>query len=124
MTSKDLFLGIDIGTSGVKATLVDRRGDVAASVTVAHPLATPAPGWAEQDPDDWWKATATAVKGVIRRAGAAGERVGSVGMSGQMHSSVFLDRASRVIRPALLWCDGRTSEECREITARVGDAKL
>src|SRR5688572_30292193 len=80
-------------------------------------MATPRPGWAEQDPDAWWAATQAAAREVLARAPGP---VAAVGLSGQMHSSVFLDRAGAVIRPALLWCDGRTTAECREITERAG----
>jgi xylulokinase len=124
MPPTDHFLGLDIGTSGVKATLVDRRGDVTATATVAHPLSTPHPGWAEQRPEDWWKASVGAIRQVLARSRVPAGRVVSVGLSGQMHSSVFLDAQNRVIRPALLWCDGRTTEECREVTARIGEARL
>jgi xylulokinase len=118
------FLGLDIGTSGVKALLVDERGRLKGSVTMSLPLSTPKPGWAEQHPDDWWKASVAAIKQVLRKSKLKPARIGGVGLSGQMHSSVFLDRSGRVIRPALLWCDGRTSEECREITALVGEERL
>jgi xylulokinase len=119
MTVSDaLFLGLDVGTSGVKALLVDRSGDVVASATSPLALSTPQPGWAEQHPDDWWQACLAATRKVL------GERplacVAAVGISGQMHSSVFLDRGGQVVRPALLWCDGRTTAECREITTRAG----
>lgn len=113
-----LFLGLDVGTSGVKAVLVDPAGNVAASSTVALTLQTPKPGWAEQDPDAWWTASVTAIREVCGKAATG--NVAAVGVSGQMHSSVFLDRAGKVIRPALLWCDGRTTAECREIEQRVG----
>ena len=113
-----LFLGLDVGTSGVKAVLVDRSGDVVASATTSLTLQTPKPGWAEQDPDAWWSATVATVREV--RAKAAHVKIASIGISGQMHSSVFLDRDGAVIRPALLWCDGRTTAECREIEQRVG----
>ncbi len=116
--SRDAFLGLDVGTSGVKALLVAASGDVAASASVPLALATPQPGWAEQDPDAWWDAVAGAVRTVV--AARAGMRVGAVGITGQMHSSVFLDAHGDVIRPALLWCDGRTTAECREIAARAG----
>jgi xylulokinase len=113
-----LFLGLDIGTSGVKAILVSAEGDVVASATTPLTLSTPQPGWAEQNPDDWWQATLESIRGVL------GERpnadVAAVGISGQMHSSVFLDGTGRVVRPALLWCDGRTTAECAEITRRAG----
>jgi xylulokinase len=112
------FLGVDIGTSGVKAILVDTSGDVLASAITPLQLATPQPGWAEQDPDAWWAAAAAAIRTVL--AARPGDSPDAVGVSGQMHSSVFLDAHGEVIRPALLWCDGRTTDECREITERVG----
>ena len=116
--AESLFLGLDIGTSGVKAILVASNGDVAAAVTTPLTLSTPHPGWAEQHPDDWWDATTRSVRDVLARAPDA--RVAAVGISGQMHSSVFLDRSGAVVRPALLWCDGRTTDECAEITRRAG----
>jgi xylulokinase len=118
------FLGLDIGTSGTKALLIDEKGSIRASATAAHPLSTPEPGWAEQKPEDWWKSTIRAVKELLRASKVKASRVAGIGISGQMHSSVFLDRSSKVIRPALLWCDGRTSEECRRITGRIGERQL
>src|SRR5436190_12459670 len=105
------FLGIDVGTSGVKAVLVATTGDVIASTTTPLALSTPRPGWAEQDPDAWWRASVASIRSVGDTA--PGARVAAIGISGQMHSSVFLDSNGRVIRPALLWCDGRTTAECR-----------
>src|SRR5262245_2952764 len=97
------FLGLDVGTSSVKAILVDGRGRVKAGASVNLALATPRPGWAEQHPDQWWKASASAIRQALRNARAKPGDVASVGMSGQMHSSVFLDAEGAVIRPALLW---------------------
>jgi xylulokinase len=113
-----LFLGLDVGTSGVKAVLVSEGGDVVASATTPLTMATPHPGWAEQDPQDWWSASVQSIRAVV--AARPGARVAALGISGQMHSSVFLDDRGETIRPALLWCDGRTTAECREITERVG----
>jgi xylulokinase len=113
-----LFLGIDVGTSGVKAILVAPNGDVAAAAVTPLVLSTPQPGWAEQNPDDWWDATTRSIRDVLARKPDA--RVAGIGLSGQMHSSVFLDRAGNVVRPALLWCDGRTTAECVEITRLAG----
>ncbi len=113
----DVALGLDIGTSGVKAILVDPNGDVRAAATAPLTLATPQPGWAEQDPEDWWSASLASIRSVLRQCDA---RVLAVGISGQMHSSVFLDAGGHVIRPALLWCDGRTTSQCAEITRRAG----
>src|SRR5882757_573419 len=118
------FLGIDVGTSGVKAALVDEKGRVKGAITSPLTLSTPHPGWAEQKPEAWWKATVSAVKQVLGATRVKQNQVASIGLSGQMHSSVFLDRDSKVIRPALLWCDGRTTQECRDITERVGERQL
>ena len=112
------FLGIDVGTSGVKAALVAESGDVTAAATTPLTMSTPRPGWAEQDPDDWWRATCESIRGVLRDQPA--KEVRAIGISGQMHSSVFLNGDGKVIRPALLWCDGRTTAECAEITRSVG----
>jgi xylulokinase len=116
--TEPLFLGLDVGTSGVKAILVAASGDVVASATSPLTMATPHPGWAEQDPEAWWQATLASIDAV--RAKRKEARIAAIGISGQMHSSVFLDRSGAVIRPALLWCDGRTTAECAEITTRVG----
>jgi len=113
-----LVLGLDVGTSGVKAILVSPTGSVETAATVPLALDTPRPGWAEQDPDAWWEASAAAIRRVLEQR--AGARVAAVGISGQMHSAVFLDKHGAVIRPALLWCDGRTTAECREIVERAG----
>jgi len=112
------FLGIDVGTSGVKAILVSDDGTVDATATSPLTLSTPQPGWAEQDPEAWWSATIVAVRALLAQRPDA--QVVSIGISGQMHSSVFLDANASVIRPALLWCDGRTTAECAEITRTVG----
>lgn len=98
-------------------------GDVEATATAPLSLATPRPGWAEQDPEAWWEGSCLAIRDVLAAQPTA--RVEAVGISGQMHSSVFLDKSGAVIRPALLWSDGRTTAECREIETRVGgEAKL
>jgi xylulokinase len=117
------FLGVDVGTSGVKAILVAAGGDLIAGAVTPLQLSTPRPGWAEQDPESWWQASVVSIRAVL--AATPRVSVSAVGISGQMHSSVFLDAFGDVIRPALLWCDGRTTAECREITERVGgEARL
>lgn len=118
LTDRPLFLGIDVGTSGVKAILVALSGQVEATALTPLTLSTPRPGWAEQDPEAWWQATIASIRAVLGKA--PGARIASIGISGQMHSSVFLDSAGEVIRPALLWCDGRTTKQCEEITQRAG----
>jgi len=116
-----LFLGLDTGTSGTKAILIDETGAVRATHTHEYALSTPHPQWAEQHPDDdWWSAAQIAIPAVLKKAGVAGSEVGGVGLTGQMHGSVFLDGAGKVLRPALLWCDARTGEECAQITEAVG----
>src|SRR5215471_10635147 len=118
-----IFLGIDVGTSGTKAIAIDERGKILASDTADYPLFTPQPLWSEQDPDDWWKATVATIRGVVRKAKLKPADVKGIGLSGQMHGSVFLDKQNRVIRRALLWNDQRTAAECEEIERRAGGRK-
>lgn len=118
------LLGIDIGTSGVKTLLIDVEGHSIASATAENPLYTPKPLWAEQNPEDWWKATVQTVKEVLSKSGISAGDVRGIGLSGQMHGSVFLDAAGQVIRPALLWCDQRTQSECDWITDTIGADKV
>ncbi len=118
------FLGLDIGTSGVKALLITEAGQAAASDTQEYPLYTPQPQWAEQDPEDWWRGTVRATQNVLAKAGVRGEEIAGIGLSGQMHGSVFLDKDNNVLRRALLWCDQRTQGECDWITAQVGQENL
>jgi xylulokinase len=118
-------LGIDVGTGGTRAVLLDQAGRVLGAATAEHAeMASPHLGWAEQDPRDWWRAAQVAIGECLTAAGATGPDVSAVGLSGQMHGLVLLDGAGEVVRPALLWCDQRTEEECREITVRVGAKRL
>jgi xylulokinase len=114
------LLGIDLGTSGVKALLIDESGAALASATVEYPLYTPQPLWSEQEPEDWWRGTAEAVRIVLAKAGLEGSQVRGVGLSGQMHGLTALDRDGAVIRRAMLWNDSRTAAECDEYVQRVG----
>jgi xylulokinase len=115
------LLGIDIGTTGTKTILVDSAsGSVLASATVEYPLYTPRPGWTEQAPEDWWRASAETVARVLAAGGVPADQIAGVGLSGQMHGSVFLDAGGQVIRPALLWNDQRTVEQCAWITRHAG----
>ncbi len=119
------FLGIDVGTGGSRAVLIDTGGRVIASATVEHePFASPQAGWAEQEPGDWWRASSAAVRAVLSSDGVRAEAVGGVGLTGQMHGSVLLGADGEVLRPALIWCDQRTDEQCRALTERVGAARL
>lgn len=116
----DYLLGLDIGTSGVKALLISVEGKIISSKTVSYPLATPHPGWAEQSPNDWWEATVEVIEEVVSSTQIDSTQIKGISLSGQMHSSVFLDEKREVIRPAILWSDTRTSEQCKEIYTKVG----
>src|SRR5579885_3401893 len=119
------FLGIDVGTGGSRAVLIDESGGLVASATVEHePFASPQTGWAEQDPRDWWRAAAEAGRAALARSGVGADEVACAGFSGQMHGSVLLDEGGEVLRPALIWCDQRTDAQCRSLTERVGAARL
>jgi xylulokinase len=113
--SSEALIGIDVGTSGVKGVAISPTGEVLALAEEAYPLSTPQPGWSEQDPDDWWRAT---------QACLARLPEGPIGFSGQMHGLVTLDEAKQPLRPAILWNDQRTAAECAEIEERVGLARL
>ncbi len=118
------LLGIDVGTTGTKTLLCNDEGDILASTTAEHPSYHPKPGWSEQNPEDWWRGTVESVGQVIREAGVSGREVNGIGLSGQMHGAVLLDKSQQVLRPAILWNDQRTARECEEITERVGRARL
>jgi xylulokinase len=111
------LVGIDVGTTGVKAIAIDPRGEVVARAEREYPLATPRPGWFEQDPEDWVRASREALA-------ALGVEAAALGLSGQMHGLVALDAADRVLRPAILWNDQRTGAECAEIEQRIGLDRL
>jgi xylulokinase len=118
-------LGIDIGTSGSRALLVDDHGTIIASSTSPHePFRSPGPAWAEQDPADWWRAAQEAVRTVLTTSGVAARDIACIGLSGQMHGAVLLDEAGEVLRPAIIWCDQRTAEECAWLDREIGSARL
>ena len=118
-----VFLGIDIGTSGTKTLAIDERGKIRAEASAEYACYAPKPLWSEQDPDDWWRAVVTTVRAVLEKGKIKKADVKGIGLSGQMHGSVFLDKQDRVIRRALLWNDQRTEAECREIEERAGGRK-
>jgi xylulokinase len=111
------LVGLDVGTTGVKAIAISRGGEILASAERGYPLATPRPGWAEQDPEDWWRASQKALAEL-------GVEPAAIGLSGQMHGLVVLDERDRVLRPAILWNDQRTGVECAEIEERIGLERL
>jgi xylulokinase len=118
-------LGIDVGTGGTRAIIMDADGRIAASATEEHePFASPQIGWAEQRPEDWWRAAGAAVRKALTQSKLRGEHISCVGFSGQMHGAVMLDAADEVVRPALIWCDVRTEKQCRELNERIGSERL
>lgn len=118
------LLGVDIGTSGTKTVLFDELGNTRASDLQEYPLYQPKNGWAEQDPDDWWKATYVSIKNVLAKSGVSPEDVKGVGLSGQMHGLVLLDKDNKVLRKSIIWCDQRSGAECEQITQLVGAKRL
>ena len=117
-------LGIDLGTSGTKTVLFDQEGRGVCSATVEYPMAQPQNGWAEQDPQDWWQAAVSTIRTVLEKSGVDKKDVVSLGISGQMHGLVMLDKDGNVLRPSIIWCDQRTQQECDEIHEKVGKEKL
>src|SRR5437763_1205874 len=115
-----MLLGIDIGTSGTKTLICDRKGKVLATATAEHPISSPKPGWSEQSPRDWWDSTCKATRAVLKKAKVNPADIGGIGLSGQMHGSVFLADGEKPLRPALLWNDQRTAQQCAEIEAKAG----
>lgn len=115
------FLGIDVGTGGSRAVLIDSQGAIVAAATVEHtPFASPEIGWAEQDPGDWRRAAFEAIRRVLKEENVRAEEIAAVGLSGQMHGAVFLNKSEEVLRPSIIWCDQRTEKQCRELTERIG----
>lgn len=117
-----MFIGIDLGTSGVKVIVLDRKGEILATVTKPLSISRPNPLWSEQNPQEWWEATCTAMDEVAKNVDLA--LVESLGLSGQMHGAVTLDKNGDVIRPAILWNDGRCFEECKLLERMVPDSRV
>ena len=119
------LLGLDVGTGGSRAVIVNADGVVTATATEAHAaFDSPRTGWAEQHPEDWWRASRAAIRAALASGGTAPGDIRAVGLSGQMHGAVLLDAAGEVVRPALIWCDQRTGAQCRRLTDEVGAARL
>jgi xylulokinase len=117
-----VFLGLDIGTGGTRAVLVNAQGKLVASASCEHaPFRSPHPGWAEQDPEDWWRAAQQAIREVLAISDA---KVEAVGLTGQMHGAVMLDESGEVLRPSLIWCDQRTDEQCDWLHRTIGRERL
>ena len=114
-------LGIDLGTSGLKAVIFDEDGREIASASEEYPLYQPENGWAEQEPEDWKRAGFRAIRAVLQKSSLASEQIAGIGLTGQMHGLVMLDKNCRVLRRSIIWCDQRTGAQCREITEKLGN---
>ena len=121
---REYFCGIDIGTSGCKTVLIDKKGRVAVRFFKPYPLYTPKPGYAEQNPENWWKAVLFCLKKASDFSSRSRAEIRGIGLSGQMHGPVLLDNKGRVLRPVILWCDNRTTKEAEYIHRRIGKEDL
>ena len=119
-----VYLGIDLGTTGLKSLLVRPDGSICGSGYREYPLSVPAPGYAEQDPEDWWRALRETVAEALSKAGVRGEEIAAIGLSGQMHGTVLLGGDGRPLAPAIPWCDQRSAAQAAEIRARIGAENL
>ncbi|MBN1122926.1 MAG: xylulokinase [Anaerolineae bacterium] len=124
MGNKKLLLGLDVSTTGAKALLIDSEGGLVSSATNPLKLSTPRPLWSEQNPADWWEGMAKSIRSALEKAGASGEDVAAIGLTGQMHGLVLMDEAGEVLRPAILWNDQRTGDQCDTIRERLGKERL
>lgn len=118
------LLGIDVSTTGAKAILINDKGQVTASATTEYPLSTPHPLWSEQSPDDWWNGASASIRQVLSEASISPQDIKGVGLTGQMHGLVLLDRNNQVLRPAILWNDQRTAAQCQWMTEKIGAKRL
>ena len=114
----NFLIGIDVGTSSLKTLLLDEEGAVVESAGESYPFLTPKPLWSEQDPAHWWKATCLSIKRVMEAGNVSPEAIAGIGLTGQMHGLVLLDREDRVLRPCILWNDQRTAKQCADITRK------
>lgn len=118
------FIGIDVSTTATKALVVDESGQVLGSASSEYDFSTPRPLWSEQDPELWWQGATGSIRRALQEAGVPGTDIRAVGLTGQMHGLVLLDESGNVLRPAILWNDQRTADECDEIRARLGKERL
>lgn len=118
------FIGIDIGTSGAKAVLINVEGEIITTVTNNYPMQNPHPLWAEQNPEDWWKATKKSISEIIQKNKINAENIKGLGLTGQMHGLVSLDKNGNIVYPCIMWNDQRTADECEEITSKIGFENL
>ena len=120
----DYLLGIDIGTSGTKGVLMDREGKIYARAGREYSIDIPQPGWAEQNPKMWWEATIQVIREIIKESKVNPKQVRGIGLSGQMHGTVFLDKNLQPFRPAIIWADQRSSSQCEFIYQKIGKERL
>jgi len=118
------LLGIDLGTSSVKSVIIDNDGRIAGLAQEEYVIDTPRSGWAEQNPETWWRAVCLTTVAALNGAGINAGEIAGVGFSGQMHGTVLLDERGEPLRPAIIWADQRSAEECREIYEKVGRERL
>ena len=119
------FLGMDVGTGGTRAVIVDAAGKLVGTASSNHaPFRAEHPGWAEQDPEDWWRAAKEAIRGAIAATPEPRQPIAALALTGQMHGAVMLDEHGAVLRPALIWCDTRTQPECDWLTEKIGYDRL
>jgi xylulokinase len=125
LTSDSVFLGIDVGTGGTRAVLIDSFGHVLASQATDHaPFRSELPGWAEQDPEDWWRAAQESIRAVLSAAHCEPRNVAAIGLTGQMHGAVLLDSEGDVLRPSMIWCDTRSAPQCDWLHATIGRERV
>jgi len=119
------FLGMDVGTGGTRAVVVDGVGKLISGASSEHvAFKSEHPGWAEQDPEDWWRAAKEAIRVALANAPEPRQPIAAIGLTGQMHGAVLLDEAGKVLRPAMIWCDTRTQPQCDWLTEKIGYEKL
>lgn len=118
------FIGIDLGTSSVKIVIMNNTGKIIESLSKDYDVSYPKVGWAEQNPEDWWNATRDGIRDLVKSSNIDGTSIKGIGFSGQMHGLVILDRENKVLRPAILWCDQRTQEECDYLNTEIGQDKI
>ena len=118
------LLGIDVGTSGTKSIIIDKRGTIMAVAGEEYGIDAPEPNWAEQNPNIWWEATKRTVHRVLNESRIDPKKILGIGFSGQMHGTVLLNKDQNPIRPAIIWADQRTKRQCEEIYAKVGRERL